>query len=39
MSKEIEKYQSLLGDIKTAIQQARLRAVLAVNTELILLYW
>lgn len=39
MSEEIEKYQSLLGDIKTAIQQARLRAVLAVNTELILLYW
>lgn len=39
MGEEIEKYQSLLGDIKTAIQQARLRAVLAVNTELILLYW
>jgi len=41
MSKEIEtvKYQSLLGDIKTAIQQARLRATLAVNTEMILLYW
>jgi predicted nuclease of restriction endonuclease-like (RecB) superfamily len=41
MIKEIEtvKYQSLLGDIKTAIQHARLRAVLAVNTEMILLYW
>ncbi len=41
MSKEIEtvKYQSLLGDIKNAIQHARLRAVLAVNTEMILLYW
>lgn len=41
MSKEIEieRYQSLLGDIKTAIQQARLRAVFAVNTEMILLYW
>lgn len=41
MSKEIEiiKYQSLLGEIKSAIQQARLRASLAVNTEMILLYW
>ncbi len=41
MSKEIEivEYQSLLGEIKTAIQQARLRASLAVNTEMILLYW
>lgn len=41
MSKEIEivKYKSLLGDIKTAIQQAQLRAILAVNTEMILLYW
>ena len=41
MSKEIEigKYQSLLGEIKTAIQHARLRATLAVNAEMILLYW
>lgn len=41
MSKEIEKvkYQSLLGEIKTAIQQARLRATLSVNAEMILLYW
>jgi len=41
MSTEIEtvKYKSLLGEIKTAIQQARLRAVLSVNTEMILLYW
>lgn len=41
MSKEIEivKYQSLLGEIKTAIKQARLRATLAVNAEMILLYW
>ena len=40
MSKEIEivKYQSLLGEIKSAIQQARLRASLAVNIEMILLY-
>ena len=39
MSKEIEKYQSLLGEIKSAIQQARLRATLTVNAEMILLYW
>lgn len=41
MSKDIEtvKYQSLLGEIKNAIQQARLNAVLAVNTQMILLYW
>ena len=41
MSKEIEivKYQSLLGEIKTAIQRARLRAKLSVNAEMILLYW
>lgn len=41
MSKEIKivTYQSLLGEIKSAIQQARLRASLAVNTEMILLYW
>lgn len=41
MSKDIEtvKYQSLLGEIKNVIQQARLNAVLAVNTQMILLYW
>ena len=41
MSIEIEntKYQSLLGDIKTAIQQTRLKAAYAVNTGMILLYW
>lgn len=39
MSVEIEKYQSLLGEIKSAIQQARLRATLTVNAEMILLYW
>lgn len=36
---EIVKYQSLLGEIKNAIQQARLNAVLAVNTQMISLYW
>lgn len=41
MSKDVEttRYQSLLGDIKTAIQKARLNAVLAVNVQMILLYW
>jgi predicted nuclease of restriction endonuclease-like (RecB) superfamily len=41
MGKELEKlnYQTLLGNIKTTINQARLRAVLAVNTEMVLLYW
>ncbi|SDE11287.1 PDDEXK nuclease domain-containing protein [Niabella drilacis] len=41
MSKDIEtvEYQSLLVDIKTAIQKARLNAVLAINTQMILLYW
>lgn len=36
---ETVKYQLLLGDIKTVIQKARLNAVLAVNTQMILLYW
>ena len=41
MNNEIEvvKYQSLLGEIRTAIQQARLRSALAFNAEMILLYW
>ena len=32
-------YQAFLGSIKTRVQQAQLQAVLAVNKELILLYW
>ena len=32
-------YAALLGDLKERIQSARLRAALAVNQELILLYW
>ncbi|MDI9357152.1 MAG: PDDEXK nuclease domain-containing protein, partial [Chitinophagaceae bacterium] len=39
MSIEIENYQNLLGEIKTAIQQARTRALLSVNAEMIVLYW
>ena len=41
MIDEIENtnYKTLLGDIKNAIQQARLQAAFAVNTQMILLYW
>ncbi len=32
-------YSAFLHTIKTRIQQAQLKAVVAVNKELILLYW
>jgi hypothetical protein len=32
-------YQAFLQSIKARVQQAQLRAVVAVNKELILLYW
>ncbi len=32
-------YQSFLGSIKEQVQQAQLKALVAVNRELILLYW
>ena len=32
-------YHTFLQSIKTRVQQAQLRAVVAVNKELILLYW
>jgi len=32
-------YAALLGDLKERIRSARLRAALAVNQELVLLYW
>ena len=32
-------YQSFLQSIKIRVQQAQLKAVVAVNTELIVLYW
>ena len=32
-------YQAFLQNIKTRVQQAQLKAVVAVNTELIVLYW
>jgi hypothetical protein len=34
-----ETYGSLLASIKERIQTAQVRAVLAVNRELVLLYW
>lgn len=34
-----ENYKSLLQTLKERIQQAQLRAALAVNNELVLLYW
>lgn len=36
---ELTQYAGLLADIKTRIQTAQTRAVLAVNAELIHLYW
>jgi len=36
---QIINYQSLLSDIKSAIHKARLKAILAVNSEMIMLYW
>ena len=32
-------YSKLLGDLKQPIQAAQLRATLAVNRELVFLYW
>ena len=32
-------YQAFLQSIKTRVQQAQLKALVAVNRELILLYW
>jgi len=36
---EIEGYARLLENIKTRVREARLRAAVAVNRELVLLYW
>lgn len=35
----ITSYDTFLSDLKTRIRAARTRAALAVNRELILLYW
>ena len=32
-------YADLLADLKTRIREARVRAALAVNRELVMLYW
>nr|WP_199306918.1 PDDEXK nuclease domain-containing protein [Pseudanabaena sp. FACHB-2040] len=34
-----DRYIALLSDLKTRIQRAQIRAVLAVNQEMIILYW
>lgn len=39
MSEPLAAYAGLLADIKTRIQSAQTRAILAVNAELIRLYW
>jgi predicted nuclease of restriction endonuclease-like (RecB) superfamily len=38
-SKKLKGYAQLLSDLKARIQAARTRAALAVNRELITLYW
>lgn len=36
---DTDGYASLINDLKTKITQARIRAYLSVNKELIMLYW
>lgn len=36
---ELAGYEAFLRDLKERIQQAQVRAALAVNRELVLLYW
>ena len=36
---DLASYDAFLGALKTRIRTAQIRAVLAVNRELILLYW
>ena len=38
-SVNLQTYQTLLGDLKQRIRHAQVRAALAVNRELVLLYW
>lgn len=38
-SETFSGYDVLLGDIKSRVQSAQIKASLAVNRELILLYW
>jgi hypothetical protein len=39
MSKEIEKIQPLVGDIKTLIAESRQQVAVAVNSAMSMLYW
>jgi predicted nuclease of restriction endonuclease-like (RecB) superfamily len=39
MSTDLVFYGELLSDLKTRVRQAQLKASLAVNAEMILLYW
>jgi DUF1016 N-terminal domain len=39
LEQDAEGYASLLAELKERIRTARLRAAVAVNQELILLYW
>lgn len=39
MSSDVQFYRHLLTDIKTRIEGAQVRAMLAVNMELLWLYW
>ena len=39
MSNELALYSALLADIKTRIRQAQHRGMLAVNAEMVRLYW
>jgi len=39
MSTELSLYADLLGNIKTRIRQAQVRATISANTEMILMYW
>lgn len=39
MTTDLTRYADLLGDIKTRIRQAQIRATLSANAEMILMYW
>ena len=36
---EIKEYAQILVDIKSRVQQAQVKAVLAANKELLMMYW
>ena len=39
MTTDLTLYADLLGDIKTRIRQAQIKATLSANAEMILMYW